>query len=52
MWEKPGRGLVQCIKDHNDRDNKSHIFKHYIEKKHTKAELNEFKIFGWNCKNK
>ena len=49
---KSGRWLVERVKDHNSRDTKFHVLKHSIHKRHTKVELNEFKIIGWNYKNK
>ena len=45
------RRLVERVKDHNGRDNKSHVLKHSMEKRHTNVEYNEFKIIGRHCKN-
>ena len=38
-----GRRLVERVKDHNGRDNKSHVLKHSIEKRHAEVELSKVK---------
>ena len=46
-----GRRLVQCVKDHNNRDNKFHLLKHSIDKRHSKIKSNKIKMVGQNYNN-
>ena len=45
------RRIIERIKDHNNRDKKSHILTHSIEKKHAHVWKDDFKIIGANYKN-
>ena len=45
------RRIIERIKDHNNRDNKSHILKHSREQKHEHVWKDNFKIIGTNYKN-
>ena len=41
-----GRHLIEHVKDHSDKDSKSHLFKHSMETNHKTVTLDDFKIIG------
>ena len=44
--EETERNLIEHVKDHSDKDTKSHLFKHAIQTKQKITLLEDFKIIG------
>ena len=41
-----GRCLIEHVKDHSEKDSKSHLFKQPMETNHKTVTLDDFKIIG------
>ena len=46
--DKSCRRISKLIKDHNDRDLKSHILRHFVESGHVNVSYEDFKIIAKN----
>ena len=45
------RRIIERVKDHGERDTKSHVLKHSSEKEHIEVTQEDFKIICSNFKN-